>query len=108
MTFAATPPFEGFRFLLSRAMTGENKRNPQDELVIAFCDISKEQFHSPARRKVTIRMRGDPSCPSGIAMLNRAMYGTKDAAQCFDLYCGRTKENWVRDHNSLTHVKYDF
>ena len=25
-------------------------------------------------------------------MLNRAMYGTKDAAQCFDLYFERTKE----------------
>ena len=26
MTFAATPPVEGFRFLLSRAMTGEKKK----------------------------------------------------------------------------------
>ena len=25
-------------------------------------------------------------------MLNRAMYGTKDGAQCFDLYCERTME----------------
>ena len=23
-------------------------------------------------------------------MLNRTMYGTKDAAQCFDMYCERT------------------
>ena len=42
--------------------------------------------------KVAIRMQGDPSCPSGIAMLNRAMCGTKDAAQCFDSYCERTME----------------
>ena len=96
-------------------------------------------------------------------MLNRAMCGTKDAAQCFDLYCERTMEkldynigvfnpclykhlvqdvsvlrhddfatlatrtqnsefkehlskrftletlqHWVRDHSSLTRVKYDF
>ena len=90
-TLAATPPVEGFRFLLSRAMTGE-KKNPQDELVIAFFDISRAHFHSPVRRKVAIRRQGDPSCPSGIAMLNREMYGTKDAAQCFDLYCERTME----------------
>ena len=51
MTFAATPPVEGFRFLLSRAMTGEKKRNPQDELVIAFFDISGAHFHSPVRKK---------------------------------------------------------
>ena len=73
-------------------MTGEKKRDPQDELVIAFFDISRAQFHSPVRRKVAIRMQGDPSCPSGIAMLNRAMLGTKDAAQCFDSYCERTME----------------
>ena len=39
-----------------------------------------------------MRMQSDPSCPSGIAMLNRAMYGRKDAAQCFDSYCERTME----------------
>ena len=92
MTFAATPPVEGFRFLLSRAMTGEKKRDPQDELVKAFFDISRAHYHSPVRRKVAIRMQSDPSCPSGIAMLNRAMNGTKDAAQCFDSYCERTME----------------
>ena len=37
-------------------------------------------------------MQGDPSCPSRIAMLNRAMHGTKDAAQCFDSHCERTME----------------
>ena len=30
-------------------------------------------------------------------MLNRAMYGTKDAAQCFDSYCERTMDKL--DHN---------
>ena len=93
VTFAATPLVEGFRFLLSRAMTGEKQRNPHDELVIAFFDISRAFFHSQiVRRKVAIRMQGDPSCPSGISMINRAMYRTKDAAQCFDSYCERTME----------------
>ena len=77
MAFAATPPVEGVRFLLSRAMTGEKKKNAQDELVIAFCDISRAHIHSPVRRKVAIRMQGDPSCPSGVAMLTCAMYGKK-------------------------------
>ena len=55
MTFAATPPVEGFRFLLSRAMTGEKKRDPQDELVKAFFDISRAHFHSPVCGKVAIQ-----------------------------------------------------
>ena len=93
MTFAATPLVEGFRFLLSRAMTGEKKKNAQEEMVIGLFDISRAHFHSPVRRKVAIRVpHGDLSCPSGVAMLNRAMCGTKDAAQCFDLYCDRTME----------------
>ena len=45
LTLAATAPVEGFRFLLSWAMTGE-KSDPQDELVIAFFDISRAHFHS--------------------------------------------------------------
>ena len=73
MTLAATPPVEGFRFLLSRAMTRVRKRGThRNELVIAFFDTSRAHFHSPVRRKVAIRMQGDPSCPSGVAMLNRA------------------------------------
>ena len=89
MTCAATPPVEGFRFLLSRAMTGERRK----EMVIGFFDISRAHFHSPVGRRVEIRVpNGDPPCPSGVAMLNRAMYGTKDAAQCFPLYCERTME----------------
>ena len=87
-------------------MTGENERNPQDELVIAFIDTSRAHFHSPVLRKVVIRMQGDPSCPSGIAMLNRAMYGTKDAAQFFDLYCERTMENWTTTLECSTRCLY--
>ena len=49
-------------------------------------------FILPVRRRVAIKMQRDPSCPSGIAVLNRATYGTKDAAPCFDSYCERTME----------------
>ena len=62
-------------------------------MVMGFFDISRAHFLSPVRRKVAIRVpHGGASCPSGVAMLDRAVYGTKDAAQCFDLYCERTME----------------
>ena len=67
---------------------------------MAFFDISRAHFHSPVRRKVVIKMHGDPSCQQGIAMLNRAMYGTKDAAQRFDSYCQRTMEKL--DYNMVS------
>ena len=83
VTFAATPPVEAFWFLQTKAMTGEKKKNAQDELVTAFFDISRVYFHWPVCRKSRFECK---------VMLTRAMYGTKDAAQRFDLYCERTME----------------
>ena len=54
MAFAVTPLVEGFRFLLSRAMTGEKKQSAQTELVMGFFDISRTHFHSPVRRKKSL------------------------------------------------------
>ena len=55
-TFAATPPIEGLRFMLSRVMTGPSARNDDDEIVLGFFDISRAHFHSPVRRKIVIRV----------------------------------------------------
>ena len=49
-----------------------------EEKVLGFYDISRAHFHSPARR-------------------TKAMYGTKDAAQCFD----------VASENAMTAMGYD-
>ena len=54
VAFAVTPLVEGFRFLLSRAMSGEKKQNARKELVIGFFDISREPFHSPVRKKKSL------------------------------------------------------
>ena len=87
-TFAATPPIEGLRTMLSRVMTGPAARSAEDEIVLGFFDISRAHFHSPVRRQVVIRVpKEDGSITSGLAILGRAMYGTKDAAQCFDAHC---------------------
>ena len=71
--------------MLSRCMTGP-RRPPADERVLGFYDISRAHFHSKARRKIVIRVpREDDRCASGYALLDKSMYGAKDAAQCFDL-----------------------
>ena len=60
-------------------------------MVIAFFGISRAHFHSTVRRKVAIRMQGDASCPSGIAMLNRAMCGRRMQHNALiRTYCERT------------------
>ena len=52
--------------------------------VVPSSDISRAHFHTPARRTIVIKVpREDDECASGYAVLDNAMYGTKDAAQCF-------------------------
>ena len=55
--------------------------------------------HILQRERPTLIVGSLRSCPSGVAILNRAMYGTKDAAWCFNLYCERTMEKL--DNNIL-------
>ena len=58
----------------------------------------KAHFHSPARRTIVIKVpREDDECTSGYAVLDNAMYGTKDAAQCFD----------VASENAMTEMGYN-
>ena len=48
--------------------------------------MSRAHFHSLARRTIVIKVpREDDEGRSGYAVLDKAMYGTKDAAQCFDV-----------------------
>ena len=64
----------------------QKRRALAEENVLGFYDISGAHFHSPARRTIVIKVpREDDECPSGYAVLDKAMYGTKDAAQCFDV-----------------------
>ena len=49
-----------------------------------------------ARRKIVIRTPPeDTGCPSGFALLDKSMYGTKDVTQCFDVTCS-TMGDWCR------------
>ena len=83
--FAATPPLEALRFLLSMAMT-ERKEDRLSERVVMFLDISRAHLHSPIRRAVFVKACAeDIECPEGFCWrLLKAMYGLRDAGACFD------------------------
>ena len=71
--------------MLSRCTTG-NRRALAEVKVLGFWDISGAHFHSPARRTIVIKVpREDDECKSGYAVLDKAMYGTKEASQCSDV-----------------------
>ena len=66
-------------------MTGQSGKPHAMQRVVGFYDISRARFHSPVRRHIYIKVPPeDKDCPSGIGRLLKAMYGTRDAAQCFD------------------------
>ena len=93
-TFAATPPLEGLKFKLSRCMAGDG-RPSADVKVLGFYNISGAHFHSPARRMIVIKVpKEDCECTSGFAVLDTAMYGTKDAAQCFYVASESAMTRW--------------
>ena len=54
-------------------------------------------FYSSARRTPVIKLpREDDECKSGYVVLDKVMFGTKDAAQCFD----------VASENALTAMEF--
>ena len=80
-TFAATPPLEGLRLMLSLAMTGMSRNR-----VLTFIDISRAHLHSDLKRAVYIRApKEDKDCKEGECwLLRKATYGLKDAGAAFD------------------------
>ena len=83
--FAATPPLEALKVVLS-LLTSNNRG---EKLMVN--DVSRAYFCAPARRQVFVEL--PPEDKSGeedlVGELNFSMYGTRDAAQ-----------NWAEEYSS--------
>ena len=83
--------------MLCRCMT-VNRRAPADVKLLGFYDIRRAPVHSLALRTIVIKVpHEDDECKSGYAVLDKAVYATKDAAQCFD----------VANENATTAMGFD-
>ena len=74
--FAATPPLEGLRFLLSLAMTA----GYGDKMKISFIDVRRAHFHSVCKRDVFVELPPEDKEEGMVGKLQKSMYGTRDAA----------------------------
>ena len=75
--FAATPPLEAMKMVLSMAATG-NKGD-----VVMVNDVSRAFFHAKVKRAVYVELPAEDKGPGDenkCARLNYSMYGTRDAA----------------------------
>ena len=82
--FAATPPLEAKKLLFSLAVTqgvghktGDRRRGHK----LDFIDVRRAYFHARARRRVYVRLPPEDDEPGMCAVLEKALYGTRDAAQ---------------------------
>ena len=85
--FAATPPAEGLKLMLSKLAQGNGKTR------LLYADVSRAYFYAPAVRPVYVALPAeyqDPSDPTDTCgELAGSMYGTRDAAF-----------NWAEEYSS--------
>ena len=81
--FAATPPLEALRLLISQAATvaptGSGERR-----VIMINDVARAFFEAPATRAVCVRLPPEAAqAEDMVGVLQLSLYGTRDAAANF-------------------------
>ena len=82
--FAATPPLEALKILLSLALTegiGYMKGREEEGMNIEFIEIKRAYLQADARRDVYVELPQEDGQAGMCAKLKKAMYGTRDAAQ---------------------------
>ena len=82
--FAATPPLEALRAVLSYATTGSRGKG------FMVNDVSRAFFYAPVQQDIFVElceeMKAGPDDDEKVGWLNQSMYGTKAAAR-----------NWQRE-----------
>ena len=81
--FAATPPLESLRFIVSKCSSNQYHANSEDRHIIMSNDIKRAYFYAPSTRPVYIaipREDQEPGDEDKVGVLNLSLYGTRDAA----------------------------
>ena len=76
--YAATPPLEALRLIMSRAATSNNK--PRELRIV---DVRRAYFYAKATRELYVELPAEDSeygCGDKVGRLRLCLYGTRDAA----------------------------
>ena len=81
--FAATPPLEAKKLLMILAVTEGIgfKKGSNESMKLDFIDVRRAYFHAKVKRKLYVQLPPEDYEPGMCGCLNKAMYGTRDAAQ---------------------------
>ena len=88
--FAATPPLEMLKVLMSYCAQNQDGSNP---IRLATIDIKRAYFYAQARREVYVKIPEEdfePGDEGRVAKLRLSLYGTRDAAQ-----------NWAKEYGGF-------
>ena len=82
--FAATPPLEAVRLLLSDVAT-VRKTQPVQERVVMLNDVARAFFEAPVQRLVCVELPPEARVDGEdcVGFLQKSLYGTRDAAANF-------------------------
>ena len=72
--YAATPPLEALRFLLSLAMT--LPRVNGEDWVLVYIDISRAHPHCEVQRRIVVELPPEAAKPGFCCKLRQCLYGT--------------------------------
>ena len=85
--FAAMPPVESLKALVSHVMTERVDKRGRI-LVLAVFDISRAHFYGVCERDVHVEPLAELHRPGLVAKLNKTMYGTQDASNAWQRLLG--------------------
>ena len=94
--FAATPPLEAKKLLMSLAMTegvGYERSKEREGMKIDFIDVKRAYFYAASEREVYVELPEEDYEEGMCGTLNKSMYGTRYAARTWEMeYTGFMKE----------------
>ena len=84
--FAATPPLESIRMLLSLQRSGNERDHKGRRKKVMFLDVRRAHWTAKIFRLVYVQLPDEAGVgPGKCGRLNKAMYGCRDAAACWEL-----------------------
>ena len=82
--FAATPPLEAKKFLISRAATSGWLGAKKGHRKLIFIDIKRAYMYAPEMREIYVELPTQDADHGMCGKLNKSMYGTRGAAQSWE------------------------
>ena len=89
-TFAATPPLEALRFMLSLSMTTSyGPKGKPRKLKLLFRDVARAYLHAPVLREIYVELPPEDQEEGRdlVGRLLKSLYGTRDAGANWERKC---------------------